>query len=248
MNVCFAVSWIKTDGLCRYPDGQSKLIAQKKGNVDACKTFCVNTKNCDAFDDGGGQCWLYHDSPKQKRGNHIGNGNSKGVTCYQRAGKTWMIMPHQCSVVRSVSYKGFRACSHPTLWCRWFTTAYCAQPRVKLNDRCSVRFVFKRAFQCFLVPRALNSRNECERFAVIKKCPDTASTGSYLKSGVTTFVKDAGECEKACSDPPTGFYYTSHGGTKDACPTAKCTNAKVGEKYTGFDRDSNTCVVSTKEG
>ena len=88
MNVCITVTWIKTDGACRYPDGLSKLIAQKVGSVDACKTFCLNSQSCDAFDDGGGQCWLYNDSPKQNRGKHTGDGKTKGVSCYQRAGKT----------------------------------------------------------------------------------------------------------------------------------------------------------------
>ena len=44
-----------------------------------------------------------------------------------------------------------------------------------------------------------------------------------------------------------GEYYTGHGGTGNKCPRAKCTNALVGTKYTGFGRSrrdtTNKCAT-----
>ena len=64
----------------------------------------------------------------------------------------------------------------------------------------------------------------------------TAPIGFYMKDGAWV----------PCVDPPSGYYYTSHGGNRsDSCPTANCDNAKVGERYTGFNRTKNECEVAT---
>ena len=82
----FAANWVKTNGGCRFPNGQSNLIANKEGvSLDACKDFCLKNPKCDSFDTGGGQCWLFQNKGGMK---HTGDGKAKGVSCYVKPGNT----------------------------------------------------------------------------------------------------------------------------------------------------------------